>query len=243
MTRNDLETFFATRGLAMRASEPGALCPSDERLAGYVLGRLPDPGRREVEGHALRCLDCFDLVTTLATGPERRMAPSPVQAPAHAPRPVPGVRVAARLLRRGLQLLNQAELALGDALAPPPVPVPLGAVRRAPTDVTTGEEVDAPASIHVRGPGPGLDEIVVGIEANGTARLEVHPATLPDLRKDEILSLILEVDDSPREKRPFAGGPVTLGPFGPGRYRLRLVGRVPGEEQREISQALFELST
>jgi len=237
MNPSDLDRFLADDGQAQRRAEPGLNCPSDQVLACYVAGRLPERELPALELHALRCPDCFELVKCLAA------APAGIARPRAAT--VPLVTVAARLLRRGLELLNAADVSLRDALNP--AAPALGALRRAPAARTaepaTPLSVEAPASIHVSGPGPGLDEIVIGIESNGTARVEVRPASLPELLKGEILSLILEVDGSPREKRPFAGGPVALGPFGPGQYRLRLVGRVPGGEPREIAQALLELST
>lgn len=214
---------FAARGLSTRAHEPGPSCPSDEQLAAFVQGRLPGREHDGLLAHALRCADCHELVSALAAVPGLR---APARQPAM-------LRIVARLARTSLQLLNEAELAAAALLAPP-APA-LGAVRRAPE---AGQD-----RLVFRGPGSGLDEIEVQVQANGTARLGVRAVRLPSLRPDEILSVLLEVDGAPREKRPYTGEMVHFAPLGAGSYRVRVTARAPGEPARDLAEASLELKT
>jgi len=222
MTMN-FDHAFNSQGLPARASAPGPMCPSDELLACYAQGTLPS---REVEGlqsHALRCADCHELMGAIAQV-------IGVRRPARA---TAGLRIVAQLVRGGFQLLNEAELAL-SLLTAKAAPA-LGSVRRGP-----GEARDL---LVFRGPGSGLDEIEVQMQANGTARLGVRATRLPDLRPDEIVSVLLEVDGAPREKRPYNGDLVHFAPLGAGSYRVRVTARVPGEAARDLAEATLELKT
>lgn len=217
----NLDHIFDSRGLPARASEPGPNCPSDELLACYAQGTLPDREREGLLAHALHCADCHEMVSAVAQTVG-------IRRPAGA-----RLRIVARLLRNGLQLLNEAELALGTLIAPP-VPA-LGTVRRA-----TEEARDL---LVFRGPGSGLDEIEVQVQANGTARLGVRAVRLPELRPDEILSVLLEVDGAPREKRPYNGDLVHFAPLGAGTYRVRVTARAPGLPARDLAEASLELKS
>jgi hypothetical protein len=113
----NLDHIFDSKGLAARASQPAPNCLSDELLASYAQGTLPDREREGLLAHALHCADCHELVSAVAqTVGVRRPAPA-------------RLAIVARLLRNGLQLLNEAEMALGTLIAPP-TPA-LGTVRRA----------------------------------------------------------------------------------------------------------------
>jgi len=215
--------FFLSAALPARASAPGPNCLTDELLAGYAAGLLSDRERDALLAHALRCAGCHELVGAVASAVGiRRPATTPAI-----------LRVVARLARNGLELLNEAELALGTLLSPP-VPA-LGAVRRAPEP--------ARDLLVFRGPGGGLDEIEVQVQANGTARLGVRAVRLPSLRPDEILSVLLEVDGAPREKRPYTGDMVHFAPLGAGSYRVRVTARAPGEPARDLAEASLELKS
>jgi len=220
MTMN-LDHAFNSKGLPARAHAPGPLCPSDELLACYAQGTLPTREVAGLQDHALRCADCHELLGAVAQAIGiRQPALTPV-----------GLRIVARLLRGGFELLNEAELAL-SLLKATPAPA-LGGVRRAPGD--------ARDLLVFRGPGGGLDEIEVQMQANGTARLGVRATRLPELRPDEILSVLLEVDGAPREKRPYNGDLVHFAPLGAGSYRVRVTARVPGEAARDLAEAQLEL--
>ena len=43
------------------------------------------------------------------------------------------------------------------------------------------------------------------------------------------------------QKRPYNGELLTFSPQDHGRYRIRLVARAPGEDARELSEAVVEL--
>jgi len=220
---NTIDQAFLSKGLPARAHAPGANCPSDEFLASYAQGTLPEREREGLLTHALRCSDCHELLGAIAQS-------IGVRRPATAPA---GLHIVARLLRNGLQLLNEAELAV-HALLVPPAPA-LGGVRRTPAE--------ARDLLIFRGPGSGLDEIEVQVQANGTARLGVRAMHLPELRPDEILSVLLEVDGAPREKRPYNGDLVHFAPLGAGSYRVRVTVRAPGEPARDLAEARLELKT
>jgi hypothetical protein len=219
---NTIDLAFLSQGLAARAHAPGPNCPSDESLACYAQGTLPQRERDGLLTHALRCSDCHELLGAVAAA----IGVRPAAAPA-------GLSIVARLVRNGLQLLNEAELAV-NTLLNPPAPA-LGGVRRAPEP--------ARDLLVFRGPGSGLDEIEVQVQANGTARLGVRATRLPELRPDEILSVLLEVDGAPREKRPYNGDLVHFAPLGAGSYRVRVTVRAPGEPARDLAEARLELKT
>src|SRR5262249_21651578 len=217
----NLDHIFDSKGLPARAASPSPTCPSDELLACYAQGTLPDREREGLLAHALHCRDCHELVSAVAqTIGVRRAAP-----------PRASLRVVARLVRNGLQLLNEAELALGTLIRPP-APA-LGAVRRAAEETRD--------LLVFRGPGSGLDEIEVQVHANGTARLGVRATRLPALKPDEVLSVLLEVDGSPREKRPYNGDLVHFAPLPAGSYRVRVTARAPGAPARDLAEATLEL--
>ena len=217
----NLDHIFDSKGLPARAASPTPTCPSDELLACYAQGTLPDREREGLLAHALHWRDCHELVSAVAQViGVRRTTPA-----------MPRMRIVARVLRNGLQLLNEAELALGTLIRPPALA--MGKVRRA-----TEEARDL---LVFRGPGSGLDEIEVQVQANGTARLGVRATRLPTLKPDEVLSVLLEVDGSPREKRPYNGDLVHFAPLGAGSYRVRVTARAPGAPARDLAEATLEL--
>jgi hypothetical protein len=91
------------------------------------------------------------------------------------------------------------------------------------------------------GPGQGLDSLELQALADETARVVVHGNRPADLRPDDQLAVILEVDGELRERRPFLGRPVTFAPVGRGCHRVRLVARSRGGSPRELSRAEIEL--
>jgi hypothetical protein len=218
----NLDHVFDSKGLPARAASPSPTCLSDELLACHAQGTLGEREREGLLAHALHCRDCHELVSAVAqtVGIHR---PAPAR-----------LRVVARLLRNGLELLNEAELAIGTLLSPR-VPAPLPVRRTAQEGVRD--------LLVFRGPGSGLDEIEVQVQANGTARLGVRAASLPNLAPDEILSVLLEVDGSPREKRPYNGDLVHFAPLGAGSYRVRVTARAPGAPARDLAEATLELKT
>lgn len=219
----NLDQIFDAKGLPARAASPHPLCPSDEVLACYAQGTLPDRDREGLQAHALNCRDCHELVSAVAqTVGVHRRAPG-----------VARLRVVAKLLRNGLELLNEFELAVGTLIRPPALAH--GATRRAADDSND--------RLVFRGPGSGLDEIEVQVQANGTARLGVRASSLPTVAPDEILSVVLEVDGAPREKRPYNGDLVHFAPLGAGSYRVRVTARAPGSPARDLAEATLELKS
>jgi len=220
--RSPVELAFALQGALSGSPPPGATCPTDELLAGYGDDSLSASQQRVLEDHALGCAACFELVKLVAgSRPERLAAP-------------PRVSVVARLMQRGLELLNPLEVVLrrlvsGDQPA-------LGLARRAESVPEGTTDV-----LVVQGPGRGIDELLIQLQADGLVRLQVRGDTPPALQHGEISSVILEVDGSPREKRPYTGATLAFAPQGHGRYRIRLVARAPGSAVRELCEAAIEL--
>ncbi len=215
-----LDIAFATAGTRRLRQEPGPDCPSDELLAGYADSLLTATEIRRLEDHALECPDCHLVLKTVL---DLRSAP------ATAPR---RVSVVARVLQRGLELLNPLEVTL-RSLVDGPAPA-LGAVR--------GEGAGASTEvIAVEGPGHGLDQVEIRLQPDGQVRLEVRGDEPPPVYAGEIASVVLEVDGAPREKRPFSGAPLAFAPQDHGSYRIRLVARAPGADPRELGEAVIEL--
>lgn len=228
MTEADLVTrAFHTSGLARRPVEIATSCPPDEIVAGYLESQLPERDRQMLETHVLQCSDCHEVLKSAvdAIG---------VAVPASTP---VSVRILGRLARHGIEILNHVELtirSLGEA-APAPA---LGALRRA-----TSEAPPASDLVVLSGPGNGLDELVLQVQPNGSTRLSVRCTQLPDLRSGEVVSVVLEVDGTPREKRPLSEDTISFAPIGPGSYRVRLIARAPGGPARVLSQAILDLKS
>jgi hypothetical protein len=219
------DLFFQKRGLHTRPATPALGCPTDELLAGFASDLLPARDRQELVLHVLGCADCHDVVRALADI-------GVLVIPAH--RPVPVRRLVARLARRGLELIELVDDVVGAALAPPtPRPaMALGALRGAGP---TAEPVTLP------GPGQGLDSIELQAQADDTARVVVHGSRPDGLRPDDQLSVLLEVNGSLREQRPFLDEPVAFAPVGPGRHRVRMMARARGGAARELARTEIEL--
>jgi hypothetical protein len=145
----------------------------------------------------------------------------------------PVVRVLAAIKGRGLALLNAAELTLRELTASG-VPAPaLGALRG-------GLARDGLVSI--QGPGAGLDTLDLQVQPDGSVRLTVS-GQLPPGPEGELRAVLLEADGLTREKRPYSGDPVVLGPLERGaRYRVAIVARRPGQELRNMGEAEVDLS-
>lgn len=201
-----------------------ATCPADDDVSAFLDGALPATQARAIEDHALECSATRAILASIAESDD---------SPAPAPNPL--VRVAACIKGRGLQLLNAAELALRE-LASNGTPVPaLGSLR--------GGDTATDGLVSVTGPGDGLDALDLQVQSDGTVRLTVS-GDLPAARSGEIQAILLEAEGLPREKRPYTGEPVTLGPLEPGaRYRVAVVARRPGEDLRSVAEALVDLSS
>lgn len=227
-----IDVGIAARGLQSRSSGPAPGCPTDEAVAGYASALLLPSERAAFDGHVLRCADCHELLRAVIDGLAVHR-PVAVRAAAF-----PTTRVTARLLARGLALVDQVRATLADLAAPPTELAPaLGGLRRTSSaDTAAGSDL-----LRIKGPGRGLDALELQMQADGTLKLVVsgHPPT--DQRAGEILSLVLDHDGESREQRPFDGRPVGFAPIGAGHWRVRLVGRVPGESARELAQAELEL--
>jgi hypothetical protein len=224
MTDRDLVSrAFRASGRPRRAADPDSGCTPDEMLAGYLESRLSERDRQLLEDHALHCGDCNEVLSS-AVDAVGVSAPIPAS-----------VHILGRLTRHGIELLNHFELAirsLGDSM---PVPA-LGALRGISTEAPPTSEM-----VILAGPGNGLDELELQVQSNGATRLSVRCAHLPELRPGEIVSVILEVDGTPREKRPLSGEAISFAPLGPGHYCVRLMARAPGCPSRELSQAIIDL--
>jgi len=244
---HSLDDLFARAGLPL-AANPSAHCPTDEAFADYLGALLPAAEREALELHSLACADCHDLlrmiVDVAATGAQvfgAATAPAAASPGRLATRPSSPVRIVGRLVQRGIELINHAELVF-DMLTSPGTPA-LGIARG------TAEAPAAPATaplaspwISVRGPGEGLDALELQMQTNGTARLVVRCEHMPALRPGELATIALDIDGSVREKRPFGGDPVTFAPIGRGAYRVRLVARAPGGTARPLAEASLELT-
>jgi hypothetical protein len=155
-----------------------------------------------------------------------------------APRPVPVRRLVARLASRGLQLLELVDETIDAVLAPAaqqPRLAPALALGKLRGAAPTSEPLTLP------GPGQGLDTIELQAQADDTARVVVHGSRPADLRPEDQLALVLEVDGALRERRPFVGQPVAFAPVVAGRHSIRLVARARGGAQRELSRAEIDL--
>jgi hypothetical protein len=224
-----IDVGIAARGLQSRSSGPALGCPTDEDVAGYASALLPTSERAAFDGHVLRCADCHELLRAVIDG---LAVHRPVAVRAGA---FPTTRVTARLLARGLALVDQVRASLSDLAAPPAEPA-LGGLRRTSPDTAAGSDL-----LRIKGPGRGLDALELQMQADGTLKLVVSGHPPSDQRAGEILSLVLDHDGESREQRPFDGRPVGFAPIGAGHWRVRLVGRVPGESARELAQAELEL--
>ena len=230
MMDNLIDVGIAARGHQSRSSGPARGCPTDEAFAGYASALLPPFERAAFDGHVLRCADCHELLRAVIDGLAVHR-PVAVRAAAF-----PTTRVTARLLARGLALVDQVRASLADLAAPPAEPALGGLRRTSPAETAAGHDL-----LRIKGPGRGLDALELQMQADGTLKLVVsgHPPT--DQRAGEILSLVLDHEGESREQRPFDGRPVGFAPIGAGHWRVRLVGRVPGESARELAQAELEL--
>jgi len=225
-----IEVGFATRGLPSRSIDPAPGCPTDETFAGYVAALLPPAERPTLESHVLRCADCHELLRAVT---DVLAFPRPL---AVRPAAIPTTRLVGRLLARGLALVDQVQASV-TGLASPPLQPALGGLRRSSAaEPATGSEL-----LKIKGPGRGLDALELQLQADGTLRLVVSGHLPADRRAGEILSLVLDHDGESREQRPFDGRPVRFAPIGAGHWRVRLVGRIPGEGPRELAHAELEL--
>jgi len=222
MNPDNIDRIFELRAQRAPLLDPAPGSPTDETLAAYVDGLLPPAERRAVVHQILSCPDSFEVVRAFVDAVGARTAPSPF-------------RVVGRLFQRGIELLNAFELTLRDPDQGQLVPA-LGALRRADTGDAAVAEL-----LHIRGPGSGLDELEVQMQANGTARLVIRCDGLPALDAGEIPSVVFEVDGQPREKRPFTGEPVSFAPLGVGQFDVRLVAKAPGQPGRTLAEASIDL--
>jgi hypothetical protein len=223
MTEKDFVTrAFQAGGLLRRAAEPATGCPPDDLVAGFLEARLPEREHQQLVAHALQCGECHEVLKS-AVDAVGVTAPAPIPA---------SVRILGRLARHGIEILNHFELAIRSLS--PPVPA-LGALRGTTEAPPTSELVI------LSGPGNGLDELELQVQSNGATRLAVRCERLPELRPGEVVSVILEVDGTPREKRPLSEDAVSFAPLGPGSYCVRLTARAPGCPPRELSQAVIDL--
>ena len=192
--------------------------PFEETLAAYLDGRLNPGARRHLENQVLANPEQFELfraaVDTIGV-----TAPQPF-------------RVLARLKDRGLELLNEVELAFRSLLDPGPVA--LGALRRHQT-----ENADL---VTLFGPGEGIDELDLQAQPDHTTRLIVRCTDLLDLRVDESVSITLDTDGELREKHPFDGSSFVFAALTSGQHTVRLVARAPGRTPRTLAEAQIDLA-
>lgn len=206
-----IDNVFRAAGRADR--QPCSDCPDDERFAAYQEGLLSATERRAVQDHALACAYSQGLLSVMA---EQRAATERVA----------GLHIVARLAKRGLALLNAAELTLRGLTAQPA----LGDLR--------GDQT-CPL-LRIAGPGQGLDEIELQTQSDGSIRCIVS-GELIERTEGAQSSVVLEVDGVLREKRPFSGDRLSFGPLTGGSCRITLLTRRPGEAAREISAAVLDL--
>ena len=215
-----IDTAFSTSGAGSLPADPGPDCPSEGFFSGYIDKSLTATEMRHIEEHALVCAGCHGVLKAMV---DLRELPTASSA---------RLSVVARVVQRGLELLNPLEVSLRSLTALDASP-DLGAIRGSPSDM--------PEVISIDGPGQGLDEVQIRLQPDGQIRLEVRGDDPPPVYSGEIASVILEVDGKPREKRPFSGAPLAFSPQDQGCYRIRLLARAPGEEARELSETLIEL--
>jgi hypothetical protein len=215
---NPIDAAFQLSGRS--AADPCSECPDDDTLAAWCDRALSATETRALEDHALECPALLQTLGVLAEA----LAPA---------EPGPVLRVMLAVRGRGLALLNAAEVALRELTsggAPAPA---LGALRG-------GLAQDGLLSIE--GPGEGLDALDLHVQPDGSMRVTVS-GRLPEGPEGELRSVLVEADGLPREKRPYSGEPVALGPFETGsRYRVAIVARRPGQELRSLGEALLDLS-
>jgi hypothetical protein len=224
MTDDLIHTVFSNPGALFGSARGGPQCPPDELIADYMSHALGASEKGALEQHALGCGPCHALLRALVdiVGLERP-APRVDRTPAR-------LRLSARLAGHGLALLDALERRIAS-----PVPAPaLGALRR--------KEGEDASRLRITGPGSGLDELSLERLSDGTVRVQVSGRRPAGTAPAEILSVVLEVEGRAREKRPFDGTPVTLGPVGAGLHNVRLFARAPGEAARELASAEIHLS-
>ena len=222
MTDSPIDLFFAARGRATNDLPTGR--PDDETLAAWLDGGLSPGQRRLLEEQALTDPALFELLRAAVDG-------IGASVPAAGARPF---RVLANLKARGLEILNAFEVRFwalvdGDQFQPA-----FGPLRR--------DAVTAPDMLTVRGPGQGLDELDLQLQADRTTRLVVRAELAPETAADEKLSLLLESDGVLRRKLPFEASGMILTDLAAGHHVLRLVARAPGGEARELARAEIVLS-
>ncbi len=243
MDRSDsrsVDQFFSSRGSLPRIAEPRAGCLTDEQLAGYAASLLPARDRHALSCHLLECHDCHELLTVLLELRETAAGTAPLTAGAASRAGEPAtLRIFGRLvesgLRRGLQILNEAELVI-RSLAPAGATPALGALR-GPDGATAASDL-----LFIRGPGSGLDELELAVRTDGTACLTVHCHQPPALRPGESLSVLLHVDGALREQRPHGAEPVRFAPLAAGDHRVQLLARAAGQPARPLAEVSLQLA-
>ncbi|RKY20134.1 MAG: hypothetical protein DRQ55_08705 [Planctomycetota bacterium] len=215
---NPISLAFSLAGA--RSATPCPECPDDDALAAWCDRDLGATAARTLEDHALTCCSLSAVLGALA----ETLTPAETG---------PVLRVLLAIKGRSLALLNAADVTLRELTtggAPAPA---LGALRG-------GLAQDGLISLD--GPGEGLDALDVQVQSDGSLRLTVS-GSLPEGPEGELRSILVEADGLPREKRPYNGEPIALGPFEPGsRYRVAVVARRPGQELRSLGEALLDLS-
>jgi hypothetical protein len=243
MNHRLIHQFFDRSGEPARSPAPGAACPSDEAFANYLGALLPAQERAVLETHALACFPCHELLRMVV---DMASAGLTAPLPAHplsaregtrSPSPEPlSLRIVGKLAARGIELLNHLELTFRTLVDGPLTPA-LGTLRRAATPAPAVSEW-----LCIRGPGQGLDELELQVQADGTVRLVVRCDKLPDLAAGESASIILDVDGAARERRAFDGQPVSFAPLGRGSYRVRVVARAAGAPARALAEAAIDFT-
>lgn len=213
-----ISSVFAGQGLT--DLQPCNDCPTDDDLAGFFDRVLSATETRAIEDHALVCAHTQQLLTTVA---DVRTAAARATAR-------PGLRIRARLAKRGIALLNAADLTLRGLTGQPALGSVRGSVRGAETSDL----------VRVSGPGGGLDEIELQAQADGRVRLIVS-GELSGSGSDARTSVVLEVDGMLREKRPYSGERIAFAPLAEGDCRITVLRRQPGSPATEVSEAHIEL--
>jgi hypothetical protein len=190
----------------------------DEALTGYLDGRLNLGARRHLENQVLEDPALFELF---------RLAVDTIGVTA--PRPF---RVLARIKDRGLELLNEVDLAF-RALLEPGQPA-LGALRR--------QKMENSDLVTLFGPGEGIDELDLQVQPDQTTRLIVRCTDSLDVRVDETISITLDTDGELREKHPFNGDSFVFPSLMTGQHTVRLVARAPGRKPRTLAEAQIDLA-
>jgi hypothetical protein len=214
---NPVDRLFRQRGHSPAPSKD--VGPFEETLAAYLDGRLNPGARRRLENQVLADPEQFELfrcaVDTIGV-----TTPQPF-------------RVLARLKDRGLELLNEVELAFRSLLDPEPAA--LGALRR--------HKMENADLVTLFGPGEGIDELDLQAQPDRTTRVIVRCTDLMDLRVDESVSITLDTDGELREKHPFDGNTFVFPALTSGQHTVRLVARAPGRTPRTLSEAQIDLAS